>query len=185
MSDIQRLGIGEVITTHQEKDAIHIPIIPVVAGEELKAGEHVKIENNCIFRTDKESIGVVDPYIRGIVLQGEGVWLFLHPGSVISLRHDWTHLSFIDEETKKKSEEWLRNFCSTHNCPRYEIVMMAIEDDLGYDEDYGCGSCIDDERLHFNGYDAGGIIPTEFWDHAEIVLGKKLPYKPKYFSCSC
>jgi hypothetical protein len=42
-----------------------------------------------------------------------------------------------------------------------------------------------DEYLHFDGEDAHGEIPDEFWTHLEVVTGERPPYRPKYFSCSC
>jgi hypothetical protein len=42
-----------------------------------------------------------------------------------------------------------------------------------------------DEYMHFDGRDAHGEIPPEFWQHVEIVLGYKPEHSPSSFSCSC
>lgn len=191
MSDIEKLGIGNVITTHQEKDAIHIAIVPVVIGENMFPGtpivlaEDFKETGRVIRAVDKLPIGVIDPFYYDEFREAQRAWLFLNPGSIISLRHEWTHPLLVDDETRNKSEKWLRDFCESHDCPRYETVMRAVQDDFDSDDDYGRSGYIDEDYLHFSGRDAHGKIPSEFWDHVEIVLGKRVDYKPKYFSCSC
>lgn len=63
---------------------------------------------------------------------------------------------------------------------------IHLDYSAGVVEDYGDHHQWDaDEYLHFNGRDAHGEIPDEFWTHLEIATGKKPPHKPKYFSCSC
>jgi hypothetical protein len=56
-------------------------------------------------------------------------------------------------------------------------------------EDYGYGASYrnDGEYLFFAGRDAHGEIPPEFWDHVEVVTGKKIgpEDRAQYFSCSC
>ncbi len=186
MSDIERLGIGELISGNQQKDAIHVAITPVITGKLMKPGTHVRVKDGVAFPAEKDAIGIIDPFLKTQNIGKDSrVWLFLYPGSVISLRHDWTHLAFISEETKKASEEWLINFCDTHDCPSYETVMAAIRGEVHEIEYYGRSSEYNDEYLHFNGSDAHSSIPDEFWTHVEIVLGRKPDYRPKYFSCSC
>lgn len=41
MSDQSKLGIGQIIATEQFRDAIHVAVAPVVAGEQLHPGDHV------------------------------------------------------------------------------------------------------------------------------------------------
>lgn len=91
------------------------------------------------------------------------------------------------ESTKEQSEKWLREFCDANDCPSYDSIMEVITDgsaQLGDSEYYG-ESYIDGEYMFFNGVDAHGDIPDEFWDHVEVVTGKKVAPRPVYFSCSC
>jgi hypothetical protein len=97
-------------------------------------------------------------------------------------------IEHVEEKLTGESETWLRNFCATNDCPSYEYVMEAVtsEENSGRrygDEDYGWTK--DGEYLHFNGSDAHGEIPQEFWDHVEKVTGKRIRTRPAYFSCSC
>jgi len=109
------LELGKIITTPQERDAIHIAVYPAVAGEQLGPGQHVGLEDGGAVLCDN-TIGVVDPYLRTYVRRGERFWLFLYPYTITSLRHDWDHpaipkmTSQVDKailqyiEAKKKME---------------------------------------------------------------------------------
>lgn len=205
------IGIGKLITSPQERDAIHVAVAPVVADcERLYPGQPIRpaVDAPGIYRVKScprdEAVGIVDPFLREPVYPDQGFWMFLLPGSITSLRHDWTHPAFQPkkqevwfppkaenylpstlaadkEQEKREAEQWLRNFISRSDCPDYETVMATIR---GIDNDphqlYG-------NFLHFNGEDAHGNIPPEFWDKVEIVLGQKIAKEDRaeYFSCSC
>lgn len=190
----QELNLGKIITTRQKRDAIHIAVVPVVAAHSLSPGDKVALVPDTTDYVQAaygaSSIGVVDPFLTQMVARGQQVWLYLNPGSITSLRHDWTHPAFESFEEVKEakpdvaaSETWLRNFCDQADCPGFEAVMQGIQG--RFDTSDYCGGSIDNEYLHFQGNDAHGSIPPEFWTHAEIYLGVKLQYKPSYFSCSC
>jgi len=166
------------------RDAIHLAVEPTVAAEKLYPGQDVGADGS-----RNNPVGIVDPFLKQPVLPGEKFWLVVYPRQINSLRHVWTHPAFKDEvspvapTSKAVSEAWLRDFCKTDDCPSYERVMALITS--GHiSEEYG-NSYMDEESLHFSGSDAHGEIPPEFWNHVEIVLGKKMEKRPKYFSCSC
>ncbi len=114
---------------------------------------------------------------------GQRFWLFIFPGQVTTLRHEWTHPAFpqeaVAEYSKAASEKWLRAWCDANDCPRYETVLAAVLD--------GNRSDWDRSYIHFDGQDAHAEIPDEFWDHMEIVTGKKYvgDERATGFSCSC
>lgn len=89
MSDI---GIGQLINHNAQKDAVHIATIPLVALETLHPGQHIGINSNleAVSIADKH-IAIVDPFLKQPVLAGQKFWGFMYPGSIESLRHDWTH----------------------------------------------------------------------------------------------
>ena len=138
-------------------------------------------------------IGIVDPFLKVMVRRGDRFWLYLYPRTITGLRHSWTHPALPDDglgavatgnhnppANKALSEAWLRDFISTADCPSYEEVMEMAEriargDNPAFDDDY----------MHFDGRDAHGDIPPEFWDHVSVVLGKSVANRPKYFSCQC
>ena len=93
---MDNLELGKIITREQQRDAIHIAVVPVIAREQLEPGEHVGIaqrdgQNIWIAKYTFKNVGVVDPFLTSAVLPGQHCWLFLYPGSITSLRHDWTH----------------------------------------------------------------------------------------------
>lgn len=169
--------IGNIIDEREKRDAIHLAVEPVLAAEKLFPGQDVGPDG-----TTKNPVGIVDPFLKSPVFPGQRFWLVVYPRQIHSLRHVWTHPAFIDEpevqgvapalHKKAASEAWLREFISRADCPDYETVIAAAAHN-------------DEEYLQFNGSDAHGDIPPEFWDHVEVVTGRKVPKRATYFSCSC
>lgn len=175
--------LGTIITEREKRDAIHLAVLPIEAGEQLYPGRDVGIgaDGKAYFKVDK-LVGIVDPFVPGGVNKGQWFWLVIYPRKITSLRHVWVHPDIDDvpdmTSDRARSEAWLRNFCDTADCPNYETVIGRIisgSHASGWSEDY----------FHFDGQDAHSEIPPEFWDHAEIVTGKKIAERPVSFSCSC
>ncbi len=189
MADTLEL-LGKLVDGDPGRDAVHIAVAPAEAGEPLKPGTHVGIgHDGRAYPLGVFAIGVVDPFLRTkVVRSGQRFWLLLYPGTITSLRHEWTHPhpAFSREEksavhSKEASERWLRQFIDRADCPSYETVIAAAADVAG-----GSHNSWDADHLHFNDKDAHGEIPPEFWDHVEVVLGRKIAgRRPRYFSCSC
>ena len=111
-------GIGKLIegdegTDTENRDAVHMAIIPVMAGELLISGDHVAIvqrSDRYEAFNDESPVGIVDPFLtdrlgaRLVIGKGERFWLFLYPGSISGLRHYWWHPTFgeTDDRTKWK-----------------------------------------------------------------------------------
>lgn len=166
--------IGNIIDEREKRDAIHLAVEPVTAAVKLYPGQDVGPDG-----TPSNPVGIVDPFLKAPVQPGQRFWLVIYPREIHSLRHVWTHPAFTDEPefvppSKAASEQWLRAFIETADCPGYEEVIAAA---VG-DENEG-------DYLFFQGRDAHGEIPPEFWDHVEIVTGRKITSRPDHFSCSC
>lgn len=101
MKDIQKT-IGRILTESQQRDAIHIAVVPVVAGQNLLPGDHIHISSQGNAVLGHPAIGIVDPYLTKKVLEGETFWMFLYPNTITSLRHDWTHPAFQEKEKKRR-----------------------------------------------------------------------------------
>lgn len=171
------------------RDAVHVAVLSAVADEVMYPGEHVGINGTIkegeyvAYSQVEPSIGIVDPFINGVVQKGERFWLFLYPRTITGLSHQWSHPAFdgaggsySSPASKLASERWLRDFCNSSNLPGYHAVMNAVENNR-----------YRGESLSIYGNDASGDIPREFWDHVENVLGEKIPEdeKAEHFSCSC
>lgn len=188
--------LGTIIE-HGERDAIHLAVEPVIAGEKLHPGQDI-----CIHAGEARNVGmgkalgIVDPFLRGPVSKGDKFWLVVYPRQITSLRHVWSHPDFSETvaqpPTVAESEAWLVNWCDTHDCPDWNTVKAAINGEnlsegMGYDygnsgfRDYGDG----DTYIYFGGLDAHEHdIPEEFWRHAENVIGHPVQ-RAKHFTCSC
>jgi hypothetical protein len=176
--------LGTIIGPGEKRDAIHLAVLPVVAGERLYPGQAISARDG-IAMPDAYGIGIVDPFLGAAVEPEEHFWMVIKPRLITSLRHVWTHPAFPDEPgaeapatpkpDKEASERWLRDFCERSDCPGYEAVMAAAVD--GGDGEY----------LHFYGRDAHGEIPPEFWGHVEVVTGQGIAKENRadWFSCSC
>jgi hypothetical protein len=83
----------------RRRDAIHIAVAPVTAAERLLPGQHVGLvagdtEHVGAMASPAGCIGIVDPFLRQAVEEGQRFWLFLYPNTITSLRHYWTHPEF-------------------------------------------------------------------------------------------
>ena len=196
----EQTQVGIILEGPAQRDAIHIAIAPVVAGEKLVPGAHVGFikdgNTELVGVRTKETIGVVDPFYKGMISVGQRFYMFLYPQTITSLKHQWTHPAFKDEIPQyvkpkraadvEASEKWLKNWLSNNDAPSYELVMKVVggPTDGSLEDDYYGGS-IDSEYFNSYGQDAYGEIPDEFWDHIAVVTGKEPEYRPKRFSCSC
>lgn len=186
------LPLGQIITTEQHKDAIHVAVAPVVAGEWLAPGAHIRLaaSGQAVNAPQSETIGIVDPFLKQHVTIGQRFWLFLYPGTITSLRHDWTHPAFeslkaveptASELERGKSEAWLRSFCERHDTD-YEVMMRAAADWVDSQERGAFGAYLCD-----GGKYEGESVPDEFWVHYERVKGVAVAeeHRGSFFTCSC
>jgi hypothetical protein len=132
-------NLGSLIEGDAERDAVHVALIPMIAGEHLSAGEKfcLKFDDRSValrgdYRNPEEVVGVVDPFLPGFggVEKGEKFWGMLFPQTVTGMRHHWQHPLFdkpaeeIVAETNYY-ELWLRNFCDEWNFDFDELIGAA------------------------------------------------------------
>lgn len=166
----ENLRMGEIIRTEQNRDAVHIAVAPVVSAQRLQPGEWVGIDLDGNASTSAKSVGVVDPFLRVEVDKGQKFWLFLIPGSITSLRHDWIHPAFSEEERSAcDSREYLQEWANRLGVTFDEFIAGAARGGhMGTDIDYY------------------GEIPDDLWLHYERFTGKAPPSnRSDYFHCSC
>lgn len=171
----------------QHRDAVHIAVMPVVAGEELQPGEKVRIKFGTTdvamsAEYNDDYVGLVDPFLKcqWEVKVGQKFWLWLRPGTITGLRHEWTH-PVLDkkQEPVSESETWLRQFADKWNFDYNEMLISAVEVG-GYITARG-------KDLH----SAGELDPGDedlFWQHIQTLTKKELDDKHKQkfcWSCTC
>ncbi len=178
----EKLNLGQIITTEQHKDAIHVAVAPVVAGENLSPCAHVCLaeDGRVVVGSKKNRIGIVDPFLCEWVEEGERFWLFLYPGSITSLRHEWTHPAFKDEPLPPEeldtsdSKKWLEGFAKKTGRDYNGLIAMA-PNLTGGSAFVGEGAT----RDRFNDH------KEEFLKHLSAVTGMNFDKDNVYFSCAC
>lgn len=194
--------LGEIIDETQKRDAIHLAVEPVVAGQRLAPGQHVRFNDDgeAVAAYGDNGVGIVDPFLKTLVELGERFWLVVYPRQISSLRHVWEHPSFppsgetqpsepapvseIEITPKLAAEQWLKAWMKTADGMGMfdlEDLIEAIEDGestgwprLEFDGDY----------LSIVGAQGGGEVPSEFWDMASIAIGRRVEGYER-FSCGC
>lgn len=177
--------LGTIIDETQKRDAIHLAVLPVIAGQRLEPGDDVAVVDGKAFSDDPETgdplphTGIVDPFLKRNVKKGERFWMVLYPRMVTSLRHVWSHPAFEDDEiaTTNKSESvaWVTNFAKQYDMTCNEML-LAGEDYLNHSNYITGGSEME-----------GEYVPDEFWTHYEVITGKNVSddERGSFFSCSC
>lgn len=98
---MEKVELGKLIAfdANPGRDAVHIAVAPVVAGEKLWAGYEVGfLDDRTVGTAAAVKVGIVDPYLKGSVRKGEKFYVCLFPNTVTSLRHVWTHPEFVRKE---------------------------------------------------------------------------------------
>jgi len=87
--------LGTIHMKEEKRDAIHLAVEPVMAGEDLRAGQDIIVKDGVAYPTPPgEGLGIVDPFLRFGALKGERFWFVMYPRQVHSLRHVWEHPAF-------------------------------------------------------------------------------------------
>jgi hypothetical protein len=200
--------IGQILNGKPDvgRDAIHIAIMPVMCGDDhLRPGQGVKLSYGTTDQVLGEyyhsdlCIGVIDPFLepaRHSLNKGDKVWLFLKPGSISGLRHQWTH-PVLDAPAVpiSGSELWLRKFAEKYNFDWDEMIGVATRGSVRHSIDVvGHVHEFDSEYITAHGVDLHGesdLEPGEledFWHHMQQFTGLEfvLEHRKKVgWSCTC
>ena len=170
--------LGMIINENEKRDAIHLAVLPVQAGQDLKPGNHIGLIEGKAFENAIGLLGIVDPFLRTAVKKDEWFWLVIYPRKIKSLRHVWTHPGVDDNlavSAEITSEKWLRDFADSKDLSFGKLMMGA--DNWVKHQDYLVGG----SNLE------GEHVPKEFWAHYETYMKTKVPEdrKENFFTCSC
>jgi len=185
--------LGQLIIDEQYRDAVHIAVAPVIAGETLKPGQRIGFTDNgdayTVVANPRKVIGIVDPFLfEKAVYEGDRFYMFLLPNTITSLRHEWTHPAFEAEDALAsmeptlhklkgavEEERWVTEWADSIGSDYHE-VMEAAEDWIQSGE-YLCRG----------GTFEGISVPDEFWDKYEAIRRTKVSDRDRgsFFTCSC
>lgn len=177
-------------TKYSQRDAIHMAIVPLIAGDDLYGGQFFRLKyktNNVALRAQNENdgLGIVNPFEkRSWLREGDSFWGILTPESITEMRHHWYHPAFDDTQSEGMNphEEWIRNFACDWNFNYDDLIREAsIQDET--DWRFITANGID---LHSKG--ELGEDHDKFWYHLEQLTGKKFDDDHRdnfHWSCSC
>lgn len=86
MSDVT---LGTIPNENENRDAIHVAVIPMVASEMLRPGQRVGIVGPSTVGPSSDVIGIVDPFLQDVVPKGSRFWLMLLPNTVTGILPRW------------------------------------------------------------------------------------------------
>ena len=168
--------IGKILKPDTGRDAVHIAVAPMVAAYRLRVGQAVVIreDGTAGAASGSRGVGIVDPFLTQDPDKGETFYVFLYPGTITSLRHEWEHPDFKRkpkvkaEDPKNKSRLWIEAFAQRIGRSYDELMEGAAQQSLYWGED---------DYPSFE---------MAFWDHWEVVTGKtRPPGADDFFRCAC
>ena len=178
--------LGTIIDASQKRDAIHLAVLPVEAGEALRVGIRISIINGKAFKDDN-GLSIVDPFLEKTVKSGQMFWAVLRPRLVQSLRHVWSHPDFEDEIfadsipkdlqkiDRSESKLFIKKFMEDNHLNEMEFEYFV---DNFYE--------IEIDSVYIYGTDIYGSVPQELLFHIQQYTGKPIDTSnPIYFTCSC
>ena len=180
--------LGTIIDDRAGRDAIHLAVEPVKAGERLQPGQHVGIVSGLAYATVKsKKLGIVDPFLKKPVEVGQKCWLVVYPRQISSLRHVWTHPDFADEiaapllQPQPEDDAILHEGAAAIGIGFYHFMEAVGEyitnRERGDQDNYICFG----EDIEY------GDLPAGFWAAYERTTGRQVPesFRDVYFRCAC
>lgn len=188
--------VGHILTSIQGRDAIHVPVLSVLAQVRLSPGEDVGADG-----TRNDPIGIVDPFLTKRVEPGEIFWLFIYPRTISTLRHVWDHPKVSSEFGVIKSNNGklpIKEVNPYTNLPytrEQELALDSIKnysDEIGIDDPHtliqaGLEYIESGEYLCLGGLLEGLSTEYHFWDNLSVLVGKEIKNdnRGNFFTCSC
>ena len=203
--------LGKIHEYTEHRDAIHLGVEPIEAGERLLKGQHIGIGSDGKAYKSSESIkavGIVDPFLYTSVKEGERFWLVVFPREITSLRHVWEHPSFpLSGETAPvepplTEEERMAGHMLVGDelGQAYQLLHDWVDEQNKYvDEDSWASEITYHELMgRMSDWAQGGddywsngemfegvYISGEMWNAWEKITNNEAEYRDSYFRCSC
>ncbi len=187
--------IGKKLRGDEQRDAIHIAIMPVVTSEDyMQPGQSVafvygttNMVRPCNPAYALKPVGVLDPFYDrdyGLIKKGTRMWLFLKPGTITGLRHEWTHPDVDNPPVEKdEHEKWLRQFADRWRFVYDEMIEAATATSTGSFDNF-----ITAQGRDLHSASELGEDHDLFWEHLEGLTGKRFDSDHRQnfgWSCTC
>lgn len=180
--------LGMIHDRAEKRDAIHLAVEPVEAGQNLAPGARVVVRNGVAKKAPPGAgIGIVDPFLSAPVRKGERFWFILNPRLVTSLRHVWTHPDFPDELPAPVVPD------DSLSLAKAAVHELAV--DLGVSDERlmeGAAAWLEsdgsyDGYMFFSNDLSYSWDMEKFWKAYALLTGEVVPEKlaHAFFSCAC
>ncbi len=175
--------LGTIHGREEGRDAVHLAVYSVTAGQRLLPGEHVAVRDGVAISVHPgEGPGIVDPFLTSRLEKGQRFWLVLYPKTVHSLRHVWSHPAFTDEPMVPAPVAGDEDVA----------YLIVCADDLGLSYERFMAETdawVDGGDYYVGGSEAEGytLNVEKFWPCWERVTGRTAPAgrRQSFISCSC
>lgn len=181
--------LGTIIDETAGRDAIHLAVEPVEAGENLRPGVHVgrDTDGRWTRRKREAAVGIVDPFLDTAVREGQRFWLVIYPRQITALRHVWEHPAFAPPmavphlSEQEISEQWLREYAAKID-EGFGTLLKAADDWVQRGK-WFFGTRTGD----YSGKFEGESTHPDFWRHYQVFRGVNVPTgkQHSFFTCSC
>lgn len=178
-------SIGTTSDNARPRDAVHIAVVSMqsdyyiypgeAVGLDVDAGKAIRLGTGKGLLGKDFIIGVADPFLDGPVPPGSHFWVFLTPGSITSLRHNWTHPAFPDTEASMYPDA-VHRIADGYGVSPEKVIEQALLFDgnwethgfVNHDIDYPTASDLEQLWAYLNS------------------MGHKMRSKPgNFYSCAC
>ena len=189
--------LGKIHQFQEKRDAIHLGVEPVIAGEWLSPADSIYLKDGKAFACPTgKGLGIVDPFLTVSVAPDERFWLVIYPRVITSLRHVWTHPELADpveiqevKATRYQLEEAAALIDPTVVTSRSVIQGYADELERSYEElleradDYLASG----DRWRGGDSFEGTHLGDDFWDAYDVVRNTTTARDDRgsFLSCSC
>ncbi len=182
--------LGHVHSREEKRDAIHLAVMPVTAGETLKPGADIWVSaQGLAFAGGRDGcIGIVDPFLTRPVVFRERFWLVIYPRKITSLRHVWSHPA-LPEETVAT----VQGTGASLDEARLAVHELAVDLGISDEEMMDGAKTWLESGGGYDGYMRFGVDLNygwdmdKFWAAYALLTGESVPEEKRtsFFSCAC
>lgn len=123
---------GKVPAELGVKDALHVAIVSVRAGQAIKPGQSCDFNEHREAVPSDKGVGVADPFRKGTIFVGESFWLLMR--DVEAVEHHWEHkLDFSPPEREPQYSRTLLEIAKEYGVT-YQQLMEACRKVVETDE---------------------------------------------------
>ena len=196
--------LGTTPALDEERDAVHIGILPVYCGETkegekpLFPGDEVGVEliNNKYYAKPAigwKSVGVVDPFLskKAPLVPGQRFYILMNPQSLYTIKHHWWHHNVPEVSISKEQEEYSEREAFEAMTEFCERVNITFDEALLAGDAFIASNGKEIAILRYDTPEEVSAWGGEYWKNWSILRRKPIPEffvdknERAPFDCSC